>query len=450
MSSRQSPRDPLLESVLERRAARFLTPLEDFICKQTTASMLLLFAAILSVCIASSPWQTWLESLAQMELGIVFQNMEVVLTLQEWISSGLMALFFLLISLEVKREMLAGSLQEFRHVTSIFFAASGGMVLPALIYYALNYNTPAAHGWAIPMATDTAFAIAALAVLLKRSSPGLAIFLAALAIFDDLGAIIVVALFYSQQLQYMYILGALIPFGFLLTLNILGVRRGWMFAVFGIVLWWCIHQSGVHATFAGVLIAMTVPSRTQRTQNSFIKKIRSALLLFEQKLDFRQRILESPEQHELGMDLERFIKSAMTPLQRWHSFLLNPVALFVLPIFALFSAGIHVSGESIAAAASSPVCLGIILGLVVGKPVGITLCVVLGRKFGIGDTSHPISKIIMLGMLSGIGFTMSLFIATLSFPGSPELIQSAKMGIVVASVISACAAAVWSVVVKEA
>lgn len=439
------------KNFFELRVEGLLTPLENFIYKQTTAGILLFIAAFISILLANSPWKDVIIIIAEIQIGLVFHNFNIVLSFYEWISSGLMALFFFLIGLEMKREILAGNLRDIRQILPILMAAAGGMVLPAMIYWIFNGGSNAAHGWAIPMATDTAFAIAALALSAKRASPGMAVFLAALAIFDDIGAMIVVACFYSDNLNYSYLIQAFLPLSGLIILNVIGMRNGWFYAAFGMLLWWYINKSGVHPTAAGLILALTIPARTQLGQSGFTEKMKLALSVFEQKLDFGIKILESPGQHSLAMDLEHTVKSAVTPLQRWHSIFLNPVGIIVLPLFALFSAGINLSSESLYTALFSPVTLGITAGLVIGKPLGIFLLTLTAIKLNLGQLPEGMSmhEVIMAGLFSGIGFTMSLFLTTLSFQHNAEFIEPAKLGIILGSLISAFAACSWAFFVRD-
>lgn len=440
-----------VETFLERSFERFSIPFEQFIRRQTTAGIFLIVAASVSIFLANSPWKALADAIPSVKFGMVFHHSGIVLSLNEWISSGLMALFFFLIGLEIKREVLAGALQDIKLIIPIFLGALGGMLLPAAIYWFINRGGDATHGWAIPTATDTAFALAALALSVKRIAPGVTIFLAALAIFDDIGAVLVVALFYTRHLDYSFLIQAIVPLSALFSLNLIGVRRGSIYFLFGALLWWCIHRSGIHATMAGLLMALTVPARTQLGQRGFADTITAAIAVFERKLDFGAKILEAPGQHSLAMDMERTVKSAVTPLQRWHSFLVNPVGIIVLPLFALFNAGIEITGASVSDALTSPVTMGIVAGLVVGKPLGIVFLILIALKLRIGKLPEGVSEreVVAIGLFSGIGFTMSLFITALSFQGQLELIQQAKLGIIVGSIISVMMAYAWSLTLKK-
>ena len=368
-----------------------------------------------------------------------------------------MALFFFLIGLELKREILAGRLRHPQQISLIIMAAIGGMIFPALIYWCFNHGTAGAPGWAIPMATDTAFAIGVLALLAKRVSYGISIFLTAMAIFDDIGAIAIISIFYAHDLHIIALLYAGGVLAALFTVNAAGVRNGWIYAFLGIVLWACIYHSGVHATLAGLLLAVAIPARTRLGQTGFLEEVRALLSIFEKQQQDRHEqglgsaILSASGQHSIATDISETIKAASTPLQRWESFLMNPVGIVVLPLFALCTAGVSLSGPDISAALSSTVTLGIIAGLVIGKPLGISLLVWIGLRLKAGKLPEGMtfSEVVGAGMLGGIGFTMSLFITALSFEHYPHMIDAAKTGILFASLISATAASVWVLLTSQ-
>lgn len=434
-----------LQGFLEKRVERFLTPLESFIHKQTTAAILLAFATLVALALANSPWREMARAVPEMQAGLVIHNWRFSMPLKEWMSSGLMTLFFFLIGLELKRETLAGKLRNPRQITLIIMAALGGMVFPALIYWCLNHGTAGAHGWAIPMATDTAFAMGVLALLARRVSYGASIFLMAMAIFDDIGAIAVISLFYAQAIRWDAVLVSGILMGLLFTVNIAGIRHGWFYAILGVLLWFFMHHSGVHATLAGLLMAIAVPARTRLGETGFIEEIRALVRLFEEGKGAQGGILGTQKQHDLASNIGDTVRDASTPLQRWESFLVGPIGIIVLPLFALFNAGVPLSGAEIAKAASSPVTQGIVAGLVIGKPLGVSLFSFLAHslKLGVLPEGMKFSEVIGVGMLGGIGFTMSLFITMLGFHDAPELIGMAKTGILASSILSAFIAAWW-------
>lgn len=439
------PRDISLQSHFERQIERYLSPIDIFIHKQTTAAIILFFATILALALTNSPLHGLLENAANTHFGVVLEDYNFVLSLKEWINSGLMALFFFLIGLELKREILAGKLRDTRQVMLIVIAALGGMILPALIYWSLNPTGPEAHGWAIPMATDTAFAVGVLALIARRVSFGISIFLVALAIFDDIGAITIIAIFYTDQLNFEPLLKSLIPITLIIAINMAGVRRGWIYAVLGVSLWWFIHASGVHGTLAGLVMAIMIPARTRVGKTNFVKEIRSILSAFETNDKPEQTMLETSRQHNLTNDVEEMVKSASTPLQRWQALLINPVGIFVLPLFAFFNAGIVLSSSNIFNALSSNVTWGIIAGLVIGKPLGIVLFTLFGLWLKLGKLPEGMRnfELVGAGILAGIGFTMSLFITALSFQNHIEMVELAKVGIIISSLLSASLGAFW-------
>ncbi|MDP7142628.1 MAG: Na+/H+ antiporter NhaA [Alphaproteobacteria bacterium] len=451
MKSSRHPVDPTLQSFFEKRVESFFTPLEKFVHKQTTAALLLALATVIALFLANSSWAGIMKHLAELETGVVFDRWQFLLPVKEWIGSGFMALFFFLIGLELKRETLAGRLRHPQQISLIIMAALGGMILPALIYWGINHGTAGAHGWAIPMATDTAFAIGVLALLARKVSYGISIFLTAMAIFDDIGAIAILSLFYAHDIQIGALLLAIVTLAALFFVNVAGVRSNWIYGCLGLVLWLCVYHSGIHATLAGLLLAITIPARTRLGQTGFLAEVKGLVSIFETKQQERHRlgldekILGADDQHSLTTEFEETIRAASTPLQRWETFLIYPIGIIVLPLFALFNAGVALSGHEIAAAMQSPVTIGIIAGLVIGKPLGVALFVYAGLFFNIGKLPEGMrfTEVIGVGLLGGIGFTMSLFVAMLGFEHAPQMVDSAKTGIIFASLISATLASLW-------
>jgi NhaA family Na+:H+ antiporter len=272
-----------------------------------------------------------------------------------------------------------------------------------------------------------------------------------MAIFDDIGAIAIISIFYAHDLHVVTLLYSGGVLATLFAVNAAGVRNGWVYAFLGIILWACIYHSGVHATLAGLLLAVAIPARTRLGQTGFLEEVRALLSIFEKRQQERQEqgfdstILSASGQHSIATDIGETIKAASTPLQRWETFLMNPIGIVVLPLFALCTAGVSLTGPDISVALSSSVTLGIVAGLVVGKPLGISLMVWIGMKLKVGKLPENMSfsEVIGAGMLGGIGFTMSLFITTLGFENYPHTIDAAKTGILFGSLISAIAASVW-------
>lgn len=445
MQHSSHPRDTSLQTLIERRIEKMLTPLEHFIRKQAAASILLTIATILALVIANSSWEHGIHTISAMKIGVHVDEWRFSFSIQHLINDGLLTLFFFLIGLEVKLEMMVGQLRKPRQVVLILMAALGGMVVPGIIFELINHHGAGHPGWAIPMATDTAFAIGVLAVMARHVSIGVSVFLAALAIFDDIGAILVIALFYTHHIDVVMLFCAGIPLLLLFSINLMGVRNGWIYGLIGITLWWCIHASGIHATLAGILMAFAVPARSRISQRSFIARIRDQLWQFEKSDNVDEDILASSKQHLLISDIGHTVNAGSTPLQHWYSILQNPIAIFILPLFALFNAGIQLSAATLQGATTSPVTLGIIAGLVIGKPLGITLFGIAALRLSLGSmpTGMRFPELVGAGLLAGIGFTMSLFITTLAFSSQPELMDAAKIGVLIASVFSASFGALW-------
>lgn len=439
-------RERLLQTLVQYRAGQILTPLESFVCKQAASGILLVTMVVLAMIIANTPWGYIIEKMSSLEFGFLLSKKSFQISLGDWISHGLLAFFFFLVGLEIKREMLVGSLKQRKEATLVFIAAAGGMIIPGLIYWAFNYSEVGEHGWAIPMATDTAFAIGVLALLALRVSIVASVFLTAVAIIDDVFTIAIITFFYTDDFDTASALKALIPLSILFACNIFGFRRGWIYAVLGLILWFYIHESGLHATLAGLLMALAVPAKPRIGHQRFIDKLKSQIFDYEEgRQPVDKTILSSHSQHQLTFNMGETIRSASTPLQSWHSLIATPIAILVLPIFALFNAGIYLTTDSLYQALNSSVSLGIVAGLVIGKPLGIVLFSILAIKAKIADMPHGMSlyELTGIGIVAGIGFTMSLFIALLGFENNPALIEQAKIGILIASVISALAGTIW-------
>lgn len=370
--------------------------LRHFLNGEASAGIVLMVAAALALIVANSPLAGLYEGVLHTKIG--------PLSAEHWINDALMALFFLLVGLEIKREMIDGQLASWSRRILPGVAAAGGMVVPAIIYVALNINDPRAiHGWAIPTATDIAFALGVISLLGKRVPASLKIFLAALAIIDDLGAVIIIALFYSSGISWLDLAGSAVVLGLLFALNRRGVLKLWPYLLLGIVLWVFVYRSGVHATLAGVALALAIPLRMK---------------------DGR------PD------DLAR------SPLHRLEHMLGKVVPFVVLPIFGFANAGVSFAGVSVEGLVD-PLPLGVALGLVVGKFVGVFGSAAITIRLGFADLPVHASWMQLLGtaMLCGIGFTMSLFIGLLAFAGEPSLQEQVKIGILIGSGVSALAGA---------
>lgn len=367
------------------------TVFKQFFNSKKLGGILLLLCVAISLFIANTSYQDYFSSFLATKIGLNFEAFSINYSIATWINDGLMAIFFLLVGLEIKRELVEGELSSRKKATLPVLAAIGGMLVPALIYFSLNGGQPTAKGWGIPMATDIAFALAIVALLGKNVPPSLKIFLAALAIVDDLGAILVIAIFYTAQIHWQELMFAGGIFALLLILNYFRVKSLWLYLIPGIFLWYFVHHSGIHATIAGVLLAFCIPTN------------------------------ETAE---------------LSPLEKLEHSLAKPVSLIIMPIFALANTNITFQDGMLNGLASS-LGLGIILGLFVGKTIGVSLFSFIAVRMKLANlpTGAKWSHILGIGMLAGIGFTMSIFISMLSF-NNPHYIVEAKFAILCASVFS--------------
>ena len=424
--------------------ARVLGPFERFAARESSGGIVLLACAILAMAWANSPWARSYEAFQHAPLLIGIGSWRAEMTSLHLINDGLMAVFFFVVGLEIKRETLVGELNSLRKAALPLAGALGGMLAPALLYLALNTGGPGAPGWGVPMATDIAFALGVLALLGERVPVALKVFLAALAIADDIGAILVIAVFYSHGVNW----GALaMAAGLLLTsmaANRAGVRSTWVYAIVGVAVWAAVLKSGVHATVAGVLLAFTIPTRTLVNDSQFMSRARRALDEFDQALSdvpdgLATQVLTNEQSQEALHRLERLTEAAQPPLHRLEHGLHGVVAFVVMPLFALANGGVRLGGDE-AALVMNPVTLGVMLGLVVGKPLGITLFAWLAVRLGLAARPSRASWAGLHGVswLGGIGFTMSLFIAGLAFrtPNAEPLLTAAKLGILGSSAIA--------------
>ena len=416
---------------------RILKPLGEFAAIEASGGIVLLACTAIALAWANSPWGGGYVALWQTPLGFKLGGFALTKPLLLWINDGLMAVFFFVVGLEIKREILAGELSRPRQAALPIAGAIGGMAVPALLYLLLNHGGDAARGWGVPMATDIAFAIGVMALLGDRVPAALKVFLTALAIVDDLGAVLVIAFFYTAQLHWANLAMAAVLLALLLLANRAGVRAPAVYAVLGIAVWFLFLKSGVHATVAGVLVAMTVPARTRIDREGFLAVARGQVDAFAGAGPSARPGFAGPGQLDALSALEHACERAGTPLQRLEHVLHPWVGFVIMPVFALANAGVRVVGEDEPLGAPF-VVLGIVLGLVVGKPLGISLISWLAVRLGLAERPPGTDwgQLVGVACLGGIGFTMALFIASLAFEGT-LLLPSAKIGVLVASVIAA-------------
>jgi NhaA family Na+:H+ antiporter len=413
----------------------------EFARLEAAGGIALLVAAVAGLAWANSPWASLYASLWSTPVVLGVGALGIAKPLVLWVNDGLMALFFFVVGLELRRQVLIGELTGGHRAVLPAAAAVGGMVVPAAIYLGLNLDGPGSHGWGIPMATDIAFALGVLALLGKRVPVTLKVFLVALAIVDDLGAVLVIALGYTAELNVVALGLGLGVFAVMAVLSRAGVRRVGLYGLLGAVLWLAFLKSGVHATLAGLLAALTIPSTARINTGTFRGRSRELLDTFE-VLDVEPGAHQlSSQEHEVVLGLAGLIEHVAAPLQRLEHALHPWVAFVVMPLFALANAGVALDGD-LAASAAHPVTLGILLGLVGGKVIGIVGFAWLATAIGIADLPRGITwrHVTGAGMVAGIGFSMSLFIASLAFGDSP-LLDNAKIGILAASLVAAVAGA---------
>jgi len=416
-----------------------LTIFQRFFRTETLGGLVLLGFGLVALAIANSPLSEAYNHLWEMPLTVGIAPHELSLSLHEWINDGLMALFFLLVGLEIKRELLAGELSSPRQAALPIACAIGGMVVPALVYLVFNFRGVGAHGWGIPMATDIAFALGALNLIAPRAPIGAKVLLTALAIVDDMGSVLVISVFYSETIIWSALGGAAVTLLVLIGFNLLGVRRLWPYLLVGIVLWCFVHVSGVHATIAGVVLAFTIPARSRINAREFSREARSLLNKFDRTETGDFLVLTSKGQQETVFALERASGSVTAPILRLEHALHNFSAFVVMPLFAFANAGVKFD----LSLQNGEVGFGILAGLVFGKPLGIMMFALIAVKTGIARLPQAVNWRSLLGYscLAGIGFTMSLFIAMLAFEDA-ALVYAAKRGIIIGSLLAGIAGAV--------
>ena len=428
----------------EKAFKKVSTPLEHFIHAQTTTGIILMFMTVLALVLANSALTQDYADFFHTEVEFVVGSWHLEHTIHHWINDGLMAIFFFIIGLEIKREILVGELSNFKVAILPIVAAIGGMALPALIYTFINYGTDGVVGWGIPMATDIAFAISALVLLGKRVSPALVTFLVALAIVDDLGAVIVIAVFYTEQI-HLFALGlAALSFLVMVFFNRVGIHMILPYFIVGLFMWFFMLESGVHATIAGVIAAMAIPSKPKRTPTDFTTHTKNLLDEYDNYPVATDNTMHE-KQKAILLNIKDNIDSVGSPSARLEHDLHLPVALIVIPLFALANAGISIDFSSIEETIVQPVALGIIAGLILGKVIGIAGVAWVAIKLGIAKLPEGsnMSQIFGVAFLGGIGFTMSIFVADLAFLGDESFIFQAKIGILTASLASGLFGYIW-------
>lgn len=424
-----------IQVVESPRIGKILKPAYRFFELEQSSGILLIVVAIIAIIWANSPLAASYFSIWNSKVGFGFGEFRIEKDFLHWINDGLMAIFFFVVGLEIKRELLIGELSSVKNAVLPAVAAVGGMVFPAIIYTMLNRTGEASQGWGIPMATDIAFAIGILSILGNKVPFSLKVFLTAVAIIDDLGAVIVIAVFYSANISMIMLgLAGIVLLG-LILLNFLHVKSPLPYAVLGIILWFLFLKSGVHATIAGVILAFTIPTKTRINAKDFYDKASEALNEMKENKLVIEGDKISPEVNHIIHTIEESCEKASAPAHRLEHKLHPYVAFFIMPVFALANAGVSLGG--VGSGVVNGVTLGIIAGLFLGKVLGVSLFSIASvkLKFGVLPSGANIRQLIGVGFLAGIGFTMSLFIGSLAFQ-TQDLLNYAKVGIIAGSLIS--------------
>ena len=428
----------------EKAFNKIATPFEQFLHAQTTTGLVLILMTIVALVLANSTFADAYLHLIHTKIDIIIGSWKLSHSIHHWINDGLMAIFFFLIGLEIKREILVGELSNISVAILPILAAIGGMVVPALIFLSINYGGEGVRGWGIPMATDIAFAISALVLLGNRVSAPLVTFLVALAIVDDLGAVIVIALFYTEQIHIMSLGLSGMFFLILVLFNRFGIHAILPYFIVGLFMWFFMLESGVHATIAGVIAAMAIPFKPKISPAYFTAHTKNLLDEYDNYPVTKEHTMHE-KQKAILQNLKDRIDSVNSPAARLEHSLHLPVALIIIPLFALANAGISINFSSISNIVVEPVTIGVMTGLILGKVIGIAGVSYLAIKFGIAKLpkNSTMSQIFGVAFLGGIGFTMSIFVADLAFVGNDTLIFQAKIGILTASLFSGVFGYLW-------
>lgn len=411
-----------------------VTPFQKFVRIESLSGILLFGATVLALILANSPLAEQFQSLWQFKMGISTSGFELVKPLILWINDGLMAIFFFLIGLEIKRELLIGELNSVKKASFPLFAAIGGMLVPVLFFLVLNKNPENSHAWGIPMATDIAFSLAILKLLGKRVPLGLKIFLTAFAIVDDLGAVMVIALFYSETINWALVAIALVLLAILFFLAYRRIYAKVLILLFGVVIWVLFLKAGIHPTIAGVLLAFTIPIRQRIGVKVYVDKLCNIVDDIKESCIPDTPLLTKQQIEDID-ELEDWTEKVQSPLQHLEHRLHNWIAFLIMPLFALSNSGVSFQGGG-----NLDSVLGgiLVISLVFGKLIGVTLFSWLGIKLGVAELPEGVNfkQVIGIALLAGVGFTMSIFVANLAFQDSPLVLDSAKAGILVGSLVA--------------
>lgn len=416
---------------------RLISPLEGLISDAAWGGVLLMICTVVALYLANSSWQHDYHEILTTPIDIGLGNSHLKLDIHHFINDALMAIFFFVVGLEIKREVLVGELSHVSEAILPALAAFGGMIVPAAIFIAVNFHQPGEKGWGIPMATDIAFSLGILSLLGRRVPLSAKVFLTAFAIVDDIGASLVIAFFYTDTITWSALgIGAFF-FTCLVLCNAFGVRRSSPYVFLSVLLWLCFLKSGIHPTIAGILAALTIPARPRLQSDEFLISTRMLLDRIEEKREEESNVLKNKEKHAMISDVETASKLTQTPLKRFENSLHHWITFFIMPVFALANAGITFDG-GLVDKLTHTVTIGILLGLILGKQIGVTLFAWLAVKLGWAQLPRDVSWKMLYGLswLGGVGFTMSLFITNLAYGRESVSLDDAKVGILLGSAIA--------------
>ncbi|WP_331775240.1 Na+/H+ antiporter NhaA [Sulfurospirillum sp. 1612] len=424
--------------------AKIHSPFEAFLHAQMTSGAILMLMTVVALLWINSPLAEIYEHILHTHITLSIGSFTLDHDVHFWVNDGLMTLFFFLVGLEIKREILVGELSDIKVSILPILAAIGGMIIPAIIFQIITNGQEGSEGWGIPMATDIAFAVSVIVLLGNRVSKQLVTFLVALAIVDDLGAVSVIAIFYTAQINMMALMIAIGLFFVLIVFNRFGIRSALPYGIVGVFIWFFMLESGVHATIAGVLVAMTIPSLPKFNPKLFSQPMKKMLDDFCDYPIGDDFVLKD-EQKIIVKKMKQKIIGVEAPLNRYENALHLPIGLMIIPLFALINAGIPIDFSSLGMLLGQPVSLGIIFGLVVGKVIGIFGVSWLAIKLGIAKLPEnaTISQLFGVSFLGGIGFTMSIFVADLAYSTNPALLVQSKTAILSASVLAGLIGYFW-------
>lgn len=433
MPNNSRTRRPRAAQVTEK----ILHPLESFFKLETASGIILMIVTLIAVIWANSPWGLLYEHLIETPFSFGIGDFTMTKSFHHWVNDGLMVIFFFMVGLEIKRELAIGELSTPKKAILPMVAALGGMIAPALLYASINWGTPGIHGWGIPMATDIAFAIGILSLMSRKVPFALKVFLLALAIVDDLGAILVIALFYTEEIATSYLAIAAVTFFITLFVKYIGIRKLPIYVLLGVIAWFAVLQSGIHATVAGVLLGLMTPVIPFLDKKLLPDKAKKLIddISVDIHDDDEELHLSEATTHKLD-HLNSLVIEAKSPLDRLIHALHPWVSYLIMPVFAFTNAGVHLTDVDFSAFVVSPVALGVILGLFIGKPLGVVLLSWLAVKLNIASLPRGVTwrHMTAMGFLAGIGFTMALFITHLALK-NPEL-EVAKLAVLVGSLLA--------------